>query len=210
MPQVDYGQTAKNIFANPAGPLDMLGSFKNELNDSRNNDRIEAAQQGLSGQSQAAGAFADQAQGNYGNMTGRLGSALDYQQGLMQGQNSVSALQLQQGYQQGLAGQRSLAASAAPQNSAMAQRQAAMNSGRLGYGLAGQQSLAGLQERNQAAQNYGQLGLGMRGQDVNAALGARQAAIGGYGQMGNMQPTQNWFQRNQAMTQGLGSAMMAM
>ncbi len=130
----------------------------------------------------AAGGFADQAQTNYNNMTGQLGQSADYLRSLASGQNSVSAMQLQQGLQQNLAAQRSMAAGAAPQNSAMASRQAANNQAKLGYGLAGQQAMAGLQERNQAQSQLSQLLLGQRGQDSQTALGARGQQIQAYGQ----------------------------
>jgi hypothetical protein len=174
----------------------------------------------LNAQAEKANQFADNGQVNYNNMTGQLmgtygslNDAMKYQQGLMQGQNSVSAEQLRQGMQQGLAAQRSMAAGAAPQNAAMAARTAAMQMGRLGYGLSGQQSLAGLQERNMAAQNYGQLGsalgqlqLGARGQDVNAALGSRQNAIAGYHDV-NPEPT--GLQKYGPIFQAIGGAFMA-
>ena len=54
--------------------------------------------------------LAGQAQGNYGQLTQRLGGALDYLQGQAQGRNSVSAEQLRQGLQQNVAAQRSMAA----------------------------------------------------------------------------------------------------
>lgn len=195
----------------PLGPFKAVGSFVGNAQQYQNqaDQQNYDARAGLAGQSQAAGQFANQAQGNYGQMTGQLGGALDYYRGQMQGQNSVAAEQLRQGLAQNLAAQQSMAASASPNNSAMAARTAAMNMGRLGYGMSGQQALAGLQERNQAAQNYGQLGLGMRGQDVSAALGARQAAIGGYGQqVQNPQPS--WIQKNMPWIQGVGTAIAAM
>jgi hypothetical protein len=94
------------------------------------------------------------------------------------GANSVSGQQLQQGLQQNLANQSSMAASASPQNAAMAARNAAMNMGRLGYGLAGQQAIAGQQERNQAQQALGQLQLGQSAQNLQAGLGGYGAALG--------------------------------
>lgn len=174
----------------------------------------------LNEQGAAAGQFAGQGEAGYGAMTGqlggtygRLGEAMDYQNRLMRGENSVAAEQLRQGMQQGLAAQRSMAAGAAPQNSAMAARQAAMNMGRLGYGLSGQQALAGLQERNMAASQYGQLGqalgqlqLGQRGQDVNVALGSRGNAINAYG---GVTPEGSWLDRNKLLLQGAGAAIGA-
>ncbi len=125
--------------------------------------------------------FGRDAAGNYRDLTGRLTGSLDSLQDLANGKNSVSALQLQQGLQQNLNTQRSMAAGASPNNAAMAARTAAMNMGRLGSGLAGQQALAGLQERNQAQQNYASLLGSARGQDMQGALGGYNAAVGAYG-----------------------------
>ncbi len=125
--------------------------------------------------------FAGQARDNYGQLTGRLNGSLDQLQALANGQNSVSALQLHQALQQNLANQQSMAAGAAPGNAAMAARTGAMQMGRLGYGLAGQQAVAGLQERNQAAQNYASLLGQSRGQDLQGTLGGFNAASGAYG-----------------------------
>lgn len=130
---------------------------------------------------QQAAEYADSNQ-EQGYALGQRGNgALDYMQGQMQGQNSVSALQLRQALQQNLAAQQSMAASANPANAAMAARTAAIQMGQMDSGLAGQQAVAGLQERNQAAQQYSQLLMGLRGQDVNAALQSRANAIHGYG-----------------------------
>lgn len=129
-----------------------------------------------------------QLQGTYGS----LGDAMNYQRGLMTGQNSVSAEQLRQSLGQSLAAQQSMAAGAAPQNAAMAARTAARNQAMLGSGLAGQQALAGLQERNQAAAMYGNLGqalgqlqLGARGQDITGSNQARGNQISAYGNGAN-------------------------
>lgn len=182
----------------------------------------EGAKQGLAAQGRYSQGFGDQGAANYNAMTGQLGGtygqlgdALNYQRGLMMGQNSVSQEQLRQNLQQGLAAQQSMAAGASPQNAAMAATNAAINMGRLSAGLAGQQALAGLQERNMAAQNYGQLGsalgqlqLGQRGQDQNVALGgyqqslaANQAILQGPGQ-------QNRLQAAAPLFTGLGGALM--
>lgn len=124
--------------------------------------------------------FAGQGEAGYGAMTREMGHDRDYLRRLMQGQNSVSAEQLRQGLQQNLAAQRSMAASARPGMAPMAARTAAIQGARLGGGLAGQQAVAGLQERNMAASQLAQLNLGQRGQDINAALGGRQNALQGY------------------------------
>lgn len=134
----------------------------------------------LARQAQVAGAFASQSQRGYQQLGQRAGGALDYLQGQAQGQNSVSAEQLRQGLQQNIAAQQSMAAGASPQNAAMAARTAAIQAGRLGAGLAGQQAIAGLQERNQAQQQYAGLLQGLRGQDLQATLGSRGQAMGAY------------------------------
>lgn len=136
---------------------------------------------GLSDNGQDAQAFA-----GYGAMDAtKLGNqgqgALAALQATANGANSVSAEQLRQGQQTNLAQQQSLAAAAAPQNAAMAARQAAQNSARLGYGLSGQQAVAGLQERNQAQQQYANLLGTLRGQDMQGAIGGYGAANQAYG-----------------------------
>jgi len=127
-----------------------------------------------------AGDFASGAQSDFWNRTRDMSKDRDYLRRLVSGQNSVSAEQLRQGLQQNLAAQRSMAASARPGMAPMAARTAAIQGARLGGGLAGQQALAGLQERNMAAQNLANLNLGQRGQDMSAALGSRQNALQGY------------------------------
>lgn len=150
----------------------------------------------LSQQGGRAGMFADQSQQRYEQYGQQAGGALAGLQAQANGQNSVSALQLRQGLQQNLAAQRAQAASAAPQNAAMAARTAAIQSSRLGAGLAGQQAVAGLQERNQAQQNYGQLLQGLRGQDLNAATSGRAAAANAYGAGSSGPPAPGWWDQN--------------
>lgn len=119
----------------------------------------------------------------------RLGGALDQQAAYMQriarGEESVSAEQLRQGLQQNISAQQSMAAGAAPRNSAMAGLMASRNAMNLGAGMAGQQAMAGIQER-QAAQNaLSQMLLQQRGQAV-------QAGSSGFGQA-PVQPS--WLER---------------
>lgn len=128
-----------------------------------------------------AGQFADQGQQGFANYGAQGTQALAGLQAIANGQNSVSAEQLRQGVQQNQAVQQSIAAGAAPRDAAGAARTAAIQSGLIGSGLAGQQAIAGLQERNQAQGAYAGLLQGLRGQDLNAALGARQTATGAYG-----------------------------
>ena len=159
-------------------------------------------------QAQAAGGFAQQAQRDYRINTDNGQQALGYLQRTANGENSVSAMQLQQGLQQNLAAQQSLAAGAAPQNSAMAARTAAIQSGRLGSGLAGQQAAAGLQERSQAQGQYGALITGLRGQDAQVADTARANALTGYGANNAGAPDQSWWDKhgNQVIAAGATAA----
>lgn len=112
----------------------------------------------------------------------------------MHGLNSVSAMQLQQAQQAQQAQQMSMAAGAAPQNAAMAARAASMNAARIGSGLAGQQAIAGLAERNQAAGQLGQFQLGQSGQDLQMGLGGYGLANNAYGTaLGTPQKTPGGF-----------------
>ncbi len=135
----------------------------------------------LYGQAGAAGQFADQGQASYGQLGGEASAQRDYLRRLASGQDSVSAEQLRQGLQQNLGAQRSLAAGASPQNSTMAARTAAIQSARLGGAMAGQQALAGLQERQSAQQALSNMIMQQRQQDLQAALQSRQTAQQGYG-----------------------------
>jgi hypothetical protein len=170
------------------GALDLVGSDPGA-------DVEKLRKQQLAQQAAAAGGFADQAQGNYANMTAQGNAQLGALRDLQSGRNSVSAEQLRQGLQQQQAAQMSMAAGASPNNAAMAARNAAMNMGRAGYGMAGQQAIAGLQERNQATQNLSGLIQGMRGQDVNASLGSRGNAITGYGAGNAGAPEKSWIDK---------------
>lgn len=96
---------------------------------------------------------------------GNLLDALQYQGGLMKGENSVAALQHKRLSDQAMAGQMSMQASARPGQAAMAQRLAAQNMGRISGDMAGRLQEAQLAERNAAAQQYGNLGGLIRGQD---------------------------------------------
>lgn len=132
-------------------------------------------------QADSANQFANQGQQGYGAMTAESNAARDYLRQIASGQQSVSAEQLRQGNQQALAVQRSMAASAAPQNSVMAARTAQNNMNRASMGLAGQQAVAGLQERQAAQQGLANMIMQQRGQDLQAALQSRQNANSAYG-----------------------------
>lgn len=182
-----WGDTAQRLFVPLGGNVDNSNAPWWDLGGMIQGDqeRTDAANQQrqklLYDQAQQAGAFAGQGQASYTNLGNQGTGALAALQARANGQSSVSAEQLRQGLQQNLAAQRSLAAGASSRDSAMAARTAAMQSARLGAGLAGQQAIAGLQERNQAQDQYGHLLGALRGQDLQAALGARQTAIQGYG-----------------------------
>lgn len=163
--------------------------------DDPGNDAEKQRKERLYGQADAAGRFADAAQTNFNASTALGNGALSRLGDIANGQNSISAEQLRQGLQQSLAGQQSMAASASPRNAAMAARTAAIQSARLGAGMAGQQALAGLQERQQAQQQYAALLGQMRGQDAQVALGARGNALSGYG-AGNAGPQEKgWIEK---------------
>ena len=135
----------------------------------------------LAGQADAAGAFAGVGEQGYADRTAALGGVTDQLGRLARGEDSYSAMQLRQALGQNLAAQQAMAAGARPGNAAMAARTAAMNQGRLSAGLAGQQALAGIAERQSAVQSLGNVLGSMRGQDLQAALGSRQNAMGGLG-----------------------------
>lgn len=133
-------------------------------------------------QAKKAGRFGDQAQDNFLTRGRSADQTADYLGRVMRGQESVSAEQLRQGLQQNMAAQQSMAAGARPGNAAMAARTAAMQAGRLGAGLSGQQALAGIAERQAAAGQLGDLQAKLRQQELQAALGSRGQALQGYGQ----------------------------
>lgn len=135
----------------------------------------------LNDQGNRSSDFADTGQQQFGTLGGQLGGQADYFRGLQSGQNSLSAEQLRQSLAQNLAGQRSMAAGASPQNAVMAARTAAIQSARLGSGLAGQQAMAGIAERNAAAKALSDMLLQQRQQELQAALQGRSTAIGAYG-----------------------------
>lgn len=135
----------------------------------------------LRGQALGAGQF-----GGYGEDRFReLGDeAARYRAGLQRlasGQDSLSAGQLRQSLQQNISGQQAMAASARPANATMAARTAAMSAGRMGSGLAGQQAMAGIAERQAAMQSLGNVLMTERGQDLQAAQGSRDQSIRGFG-----------------------------
>jgi hypothetical protein len=125
----------------------------------------------------AAANFANQGEAGFAAMGAESQGVRDHLGRVARGQESVSAEQLRQGLQQNLSAQRSMAASAAPRDASMAARTAAIQGGRMGMGLSGQQAVAGLQERQNAQNALGQMIMQQRQQDLQAATASRQAAI---------------------------------
>lgn len=158
-------------------------------------------------QSAAAGGFADTAQRGYSQLGGEASAQRDYLRRLAGGQDSVSAEQLRQGLQQNLAAQQSIAAGASMRDAPGAGRTAAIQSARLGAGMAGQQALAGLQERQLAQQSLSNMIMQQRGQDLNAALGSRQTATQGYGANNAGTPEKTEGQKVGPAIQAMFSAM---
>lgn len=156
-----------------------------------------------------AGAFANQTAGNYNALTGQLGQSADQLRALASGQNSVSALQLQQALGQNQSAQRSMALGASPVNQAMAARTAAIQSGRLGAGLAGQQAVAGLQERQGAQNALAQLLLQQRGQDLQGTLGGYGVSNQGFGMQIDPNQDKSWAEKNAPLISGLAGGIAA-
>ena len=178
---MDWGRIGTGVLTGGLSEMWQGSPFGLPAGSFRSSQFSEIDPQGnVTGQSGAAGRFATQGEQGYGQMTGELDADREYLRRLRSGQNSVSAEQLRQGLQQNLAGQMSMAAGARPGMAPMAARTAAMQAARLGGGLAGQQALAGIAERNAAAAQLNQMNLQQRGQDMQVALGSRQNALNGF------------------------------
>ncbi len=195
------------------------GRLDNEFRDVDPNGRVRA-------QADQANAAAYDAQNGFFGEQGvgvglsKLNDAGNYYQRVMRGQDSLSAEQLRQGLQQNRNAQMSAAASARPQSAAMAHRNAAIQMGRLGAGLAGQQSLAGIAERQGAAQGlagvgnaYSNISLQNRGQNLeamNAQRGlATQAEMGTEAQRGQRFAASAGVPTSGEQILGLGSNALA-
>lgn len=186
-------------------PGQVKKGLKKDL-ESLNGESEDTKQQraALESQGKEADRFALRGEQDFGAMTREAAASRQYLRDLAQGKNSVSAEQLRQGMQQGINAQASMAAGASPQNSAMAARTAMNNQASLGYGMSGQQAVAGLQERNDAQRALAEMILSQRQQDVNVALGSRQNAISGYG---GYKPEGSWWDKNGQTVQAAGSAL---
>lgn len=121
--------------------------------------------------------FAAQGQANYNSLGTEAAAQRDYLRSLASGQNSISAEQLRQGLQQQIAAQQSIAAGANPANASAAARQASINAMHAGTNMAGQQAIAGLQERQQAQQALSNMIMQQRQQELAAAQGSQGAPL---------------------------------
>lgn len=155
---------------------DAWNWYKDETNRDQNN-----MQGRIADQADAASGFANTSQEGFGRLGAEATQERDYLRGIARGDESVSRMQLAQSLQRNQSMQQSMAAGAAPQNQAAGARQAMMNAGRQGAALAGQQAVAGIQERQQAQNALAQMLMQQRQQELSAAQGARGQAIQGYG-----------------------------
>lgn len=162
-------------------PVNIYRKAMDSTDRSQNEFREVDPKKDLRIQSRGAADFANESQAGMRYRTGQMQGVIGQLQDQASGENSLSAEQLRQSLGQVLGGQRSMAAGARPGNAAMAARTAAIQGGRVGSGLAGQQALAGIAERNAATQSLGGILGQMRGQDLQGALGSRGQAIGGFG-----------------------------
>src|SRR3990167_2176388 len=104
-----------------------------------------------------ASRFANQGEQGFGQL-GQESEAVRRRLGrVARGKDSISAEQLRQGLQQNVAGQQAMAAGARGGNSGMASRNAMRNAASMGSGMAGQQALAGIAERQAADQSLGNM-----------------------------------------------------
>lgn len=159
-----------------------LGSFIGGLLGGLTKRPGEAEQRkGLMGQGIEAGNFAGVGEGGFGALGDQLGGEYGYLRDVARGGQSVSAEQLRQGLQQQQAQQQSMAASGPASAAPMNARTAMLGAGRAASAMAGNQAVAGIQERQAAQGALMQALLQQRQQELQAALGSRQNAISGYG-----------------------------
>lgn len=196
----DAGKTILNAVAPPTALFDSTrSSAAGKLLGDPGADAERQRRDLLYQQAQRAGDFANVGERGYRQLGREANAQRDYLRRLVSGQDSVSAEQLRQSTQRNLASQLSMAAGAAPQNAAGAARTAAIQMGRINAGMAGQQALAGIQERQAANQTLGSMILQQRGQDQGVALGGRQIATAGYG-------AQNAGEREKGLIEQYGPA----
>jgi hypothetical protein len=163
----------------------------------------------LEGIGVAANGFAGEGQDGYNAMGLEAAASRDFLRQQASGQHSISAEQLRQGLQQNMAGQRSMAAGASPGNAPMAARSAAMNMSRMGSGLAGQQAVAGMQERQNAQKQLADMIMNQRQQDMQVALGSRQNATSAYGTTLGAKEKTTLEQYQPLIQAGVGAAALA-
>lgn len=150
----------------------------------------EEQRRGLMDQGERAGHFATIGEAGYGGLGLEGDQARQFLRDQAMGKVSLSGEQLRQGLQQQLAMQQSMAQGGAPQNAAMNARTAMMGAGRASSAMAGNQAIAGIQERQAAQKALMDAILGQRAQDMQVALGSRQNAIAGYG---GVTPGKSWL-----------------
>jgi hypothetical protein len=171
-------------------------------------ESVKRQREDLRLQGASSSAFADKSQGQFGALGNEAAQGRDYLRRIAGGQQSISAEQLRQGLQQNMAGQRSMAAGASPGNAPMAARSAAMNMARMGSGLAGQQAVAGMQERQNAQKALQDSIMMQRQQELQASLQGRQNAISGFG--GGTPEKSMLEQWQPVINMGIGAAGAAM
>lgn len=184
-----FGSSRLNPMTWPGRVKSRLDKDFGSPDDGNKEDRAR-----LNSQVDAASGFANMGTQGFVKTGAESEQARQYLRDLAEGKNSIASEQLRQGLQQNVAAQRSQAASAAPGNAAMAARTAAMQSGRLGFGMSGQQAIAGLQERQQAQQMLNDMILKQRQQELEAALQGRATAVNGLnGTVAN--PQKGWWEK---------------
>jgi hypothetical protein len=154
----------------------------------------------LNTQSGAAGTFAGRSEDNFGQLGVEAYEQREALRRRANGQGLMSPEILRQGLQQQLGQQRSMAAGANPNSAPMAARTAAMQMGRASSGMAGQQAMATLAERQAAEKQLSDMIMGQRQQELSGALGSRQTAISGYG---GITPEKSWLDRYGPAIQGV-------
>lgn len=137
---------------------------------------------GAYGQTAAdAATFGRQSAGGFGALGTEAAAQRDELRRRAAGQDSMSAEQLRQGLAQISGQQIGMAAGRPVGGQAAAARQASMNVANAGAGLAGQQAMAGIAERQAASDALTNAILQQRGQQLQATLGGQQNALSGYG-----------------------------
>jgi hypothetical protein len=156
-----------------------IGSLPGKYDDATKRDQGFIEKLGLVGDN--AGQFGQDSQGQFRSLGREATGERDYLRNIARGNESVSRMQLAQALQQNQAAQQSMAAGARPGNAAMAARGAAMNAGRQGAGLAGQQAIAGIQERQAAQQQLAQMLMQQRQQELGGVQTGYGTQVGAFG-----------------------------